>query len=318
MDMTFRTATPAERLYTTDQSMQIEGQTGCIGHLRADMGADGNGFFKTWKCHRDNLDTEEFQQEFENVLNYLVGDELCFGILKSREIMSGICWQHPESSFGDGSTFGFRADTAQYSYLFRLQPNRDDETVFIYCYRRDRLDRHLKQAEKGIRFIDPNYKELFRIPDGDMIRIIREDGTHIDETCRYIDEYHVEIGGGWDSMFHICQFAEQMERCNNKVIPMRSTLPDKCYNVLPSGDEIIIIKKGESGYYHTDKYGHDRSDAQAIVDECNESGGVSKAQAAAMLAGSMFGWEVPAADPQNYDDQGKPIRPRHHDRGNAR
>ena len=114
MDMTFRTATPAERLYTTDQSMQIEGQTGCIGHLRADMGADGNGFFKTWKCHHDNLDTEEFQQEFENVLNYLVGDELCFDILKSREIMSGICWQHPESSFGDGTTFGFRADTAQY------------------------------------------------------------------------------------------------------------------------------------------------------------------------------------------------------------
>ena len=65
MDMTFRTATPAERLYTTDQSMQIEGQTGCIGHLRADMGADGNGFFRTWKDHRQNLDSEEFQREEE-------------------------------------------------------------------------------------------------------------------------------------------------------------------------------------------------------------------------------------------------------------
>ena len=41
MDLTMRTATLAERLYTTGQSMQIEGQTGCIGHLRADMGADG-------------------------------------------------------------------------------------------------------------------------------------------------------------------------------------------------------------------------------------------------------------------------------------
>ena len=74
-----------------------------------------------------------------------------------------------------------------------------------------------------------------------------------------------------------------------KLSPLRSTLPDKCYNVLPSGDEIIIVKKGESGYYHTDKYGHDRAEAQAIVNECNESGGVTKAQAAAMLAGSMFG-----------------------------
>ena len=46
MELTFQTATPAERLYTTGQSMQIEGQTGSIGHLRADMGGDGKGFFR--------------------------------------------------------------------------------------------------------------------------------------------------------------------------------------------------------------------------------------------------------------------------------
>ena len=37
-------ATPAERLYTARQSTQISGQTGSIGHLRADMGGDGKGF----------------------------------------------------------------------------------------------------------------------------------------------------------------------------------------------------------------------------------------------------------------------------------
>ncbi len=30
----------------------------------------------------------------------------------------------------------------------------------------------MEQAEKGIRFIDPHYKELFRIPDGGQIRIL--------------------------------------------------------------------------------------------------------------------------------------------------
>ena len=37
--------------------------------------------------------------------------------------------------------------------------------------------------------------------------------------------------------------------------------------------------------------------------------GVTKAQAAAMEAGSMFGWHVPGADPKNYDDNGLPLPP---------
>ena len=41
MDMTFWAATPAECLYTADQGMQLEGQTGCIGHLQVDVSADG-------------------------------------------------------------------------------------------------------------------------------------------------------------------------------------------------------------------------------------------------------------------------------------
>jgi len=124
-----------------------------------------------------------------------------------------------------------------------------------------------------------------------------------------------EIGG---SFYHIREFAEWMEQSGSKAIPMRSTLPDKCYNVLPNSDEIIIVRKGESGYYHTDKYCRDRAHAQAIVDECNAQLNVTKAQAAAMLAGVMRGWADPAADPKNYDEQGQPIKPRHRDRGDAR
>ena len=113
MELTMRTATPAERLYTTGQSMQIEGQTGCIGHLRADMGVDGQGVFTMWKDHREYLATEEFQQEFENVLNALVGDEQYGGFLKNRDAMRDFCRERPESGFNEGFEFGFRADTVQ-------------------------------------------------------------------------------------------------------------------------------------------------------------------------------------------------------------
>ena len=318
MELTFRAATPAERLYTVDQSMQIEGQTGCIGHLRVDMGADGYGFYRTWKDHRQNLDSEEFQREFEWVLNALVDEGQYGDFLKSRAAMGGFCREHPESCFNDGFAFGFRADTEQYAYLIRLQPYGKEENLFIYCYLRDRLDRHLKQAEKGIRFIDPNYKELFRIPDGDQIRILREDGTQIDKTARYIDEYHVEIGHGWDSLFHICQFAEQMERCNNKVIPLRSSLPEHCYVFVETSNEIGIVRKGMSGYYLTDLATASLDENRELVKELNEKAGLTPGQAKAMKAGSMFGWEVPAADPKSYDEQGKLIKPKHHDRGDAR
>ena len=317
MELTFQAATPAERLYTEGQSTQIAGQTGYIGHLRADMGADGKGFFQTWRCHRGDMDTEEFHQELESVLNALVGDGQYGGFLKSRDAMRDFCQEHPESGFNEGFDFGFRADTAQYSYLIRLNPYSDEKNLSVCCYRRNSLDRHMKQAEKGIRFITPHYEEKFRIADGDMVRIKCWDGRELDHVCRYIDDYHVEIGKGWDNLFHICQFAEMMERNGNSVIPLRNSLPLVCYGKVPEKRAIVMFERGFDGYRSASFATKGRT-SQKLVDELNGELGVTKAQAAAMLAGAMRGWADPAADPKNYDEQGQPIKPRHRDRGDAR
>ena len=109
-----------------------------------------------------------------------------------------------------------------------------------------------------------------------------------------------------------------MERNGNTIIPLRSSLPEQCYVYLPTSQEIGIVKKGEMGYYRSDLSPVYGQDGKAFVDELNQRGGVNKAQAAAMLAGSMFGWQVPGADPKNYDDNGQPVRPKHRDRGEAR
>lgn len=321
MKLELRPMTRAEQKYSYTQSQQIAGQTGCIGHLRADMDTDGKGFFSSWDNHRGDLKTQEFKDEFDEVLNALRFDDQYGGILKNRSSLAEYCRKYPETVIaGDYRSFGFRADTEQYSYMLRVNPHKGEYNLYCYCYRRDRLDDHMKRAEKGIRFITPDYKEKFRIPDGDKIRITTKSGETRERVARYIDDYHMELSGGYsNSLYHICEFAEQLEehKCQG-VIPLRSSLPEQCYGTLLNTGKIVIYKRGETGYYKTDIPYASKEEARALVDEHNARSGVSMAQEAAMAAGSMFGFDVPAADPANYDENGQPIKHRYRDRGDAR
>jgi hypothetical protein len=84
------------------------------------------------------------------------------------------------------------------------------EDALRYCFKRDWLDRHLKSAERGIRFITPGYQEKFRIEDGDSIRVTSGEKS-TDLVCRYINDYHFEIGSNYN-IYHICEYAEMLER----------------------------------------------------------------------------------------------------------
>ena len=108
--------------------------------------------------------------------------------------MSKFCYEHPESSYEDDRNhYGVRVDTERYSYLMRLNPNRGEYNLYCYCYQKEWLNNHLKNAERGIRFIDPHYQEQFRIADGEKISIKLGDGKTMERTCRYIDDYHLEF-----------------------------------------------------------------------------------------------------------------------------
>ena len=310
--MDFRVLKPAERNYTYSQSQQISMQTGCIGHLRADMDSNGEGFFSSWDDFRKDLKTQEFKDEFDAVINELRKDG---GILRNRGALSKFCFSTPDSSFGNEREYGVRVDTGKYAYLMRLNPYKGEYNLYCYCYVRDWLDKHLKQAERGIRFITPNYDEKFHIPDGDQIRITSSWGEKNDYTCRYIDDYHLEVGR---NLYHICELAERMEQNGATITPLRSSLPEQCYSALLDTGAVVILKRGETGYYKTDIPVQDKEAAKQLVTEYNEKLGVTKAQSEAMKAGSMFGFEVPGADPKNYDENGTPIKPKQKDRGDAR
>ena len=320
MDLTLRPMTQAEQTYCYSQSQQISGQTGLIGHLRADFGSNGTGFFSNFFDFRKDLKSEDFKAEFNEVINALREDQRFGGILAGRTAMSKYCHKHPGSSIEPGYNYGFRADTAHYSYLLRVTPKRGEYNLYCYCYLRQWLESHMNRAEKGIRFITPHYQEKFRIADGDRVRLVMESGENREMTCRYIDDYHMEVTGQTGStVYQICEFAEAWEKTGcTEMIPLRKSLPEKCFGFLEASGEMIVIEKGKRGYSPTGIYPQD-PDIRAGVDAANDANGVTKAQAAAMMAGSMFGWDAPTADPANYDDQGIPIRPgRKQDRRDAR
>ena len=83
-----------------------------------------------------------------------------------------------------------------------------------------------------------------------------------------------------------------------------SKLPEYCYGVNLTNKTVIIIKRDESGYYKTDMAPFATiEEAKAVANEYNDRLGVTRAQAAAMSAGSMFGWDVPGADPDSPINQ---------------
>lgn len=84
------------------------------------------------------------------------------------------------------------------------------------------------------------------------------------------------------------------------VLETLKKLPRHCYAALPSNARMIIrIDRGVPGYTPGREY-ETAEATEAEVKRRNDLEGVTSAQLEAMLAGSMFGWHVPGADPDTY------------------
>lgn len=206
--MEIRPLTPTEQKYTYAQSMQIEGQTGTIGHLRGDFATTGYGFYATWFDTRPHWKSDEFKADLDTVINALREDK---GLLHNRYDMGAFARKYPESAMkGNYCTeYGFRVDTGKHAFLFRCNPTKGDYNFYCYCYVKEWLNQHMEKAGQGIRFMDTQYKELFRIPDGGKIMVTTAWGEKREYTCRFIDEYHTEVG---NNLYHIGEFAEFLHK----------------------------------------------------------------------------------------------------------
>jgi len=86
-------------------------------------------------------------------------------------------------------------------------------------------------------------------------------------------------------------------------------LPAECYAVLLVNDNLIKIRAGERGYYRLPQDFPKRECAlknltmDQLAEAWNTEMGVTPEQREAMEIGSIFGWEVPGANPDIYNKQ---------------
>jgi len=103
---------------------------------------------------------------------------------------------------------------------------------------------------------------------------------------------------------------KKIEKPLSEVQQNLAKLPASCFAVLLTTGELIQIRAGEKGYYRLGQRWPEREASNkgitldAFADFLNEEDGVTKAQREAMECGSMWGWEVPGANPDLYDKDG--------------
>lgn len=310
MDLTIRAATSTERLYAYKQCLEISRICESQGNIWGLLEESGSNIEWFWNTSMTLNISEHFKKELDIVIDLLRFDGRYGMSLQNTTVMWAYCLYVPESRVDDTKVFIFRVDTGSYTYLIRCSPKDKSKHFSIYPYLKTALTSHMKEAEKGITFSTPKEERKFIVPDGEHIRIIQGTGEIQDCTVRYIDSAHIEIiRKDKSNNISVLEFTTQLEQSGGFVIPMRSTLPDRCLVFVETTNEIGLVKKGESGYYLTDHTTPDREWNKAFVQETNEKLGLTLAQVKAMTYGSMFGWYTLAADPDNYDEHGHLRKP---------
>lgn len=165
----------------------------------------------------------------------------------------------------------------------------------------------MNEPEKMICFINSHYDPLFYVPDGGNVVLTFSDGEKATRPCKFLDEYHTQVG---HNVYHICQFAELMERNGTSYAPEKPMpLPKMCYSTLPATGELILLIQGEKGYRKCDRSAPYQEQNEMTAAQKNRRMGVTRQQEAAMMGGATRGWATPAARTSSYDLKGNPIAP---------
>lgn len=125
----------------------------CIGHLRADFGRSGDGFWASWTDHNPELKTQEFKDVFDDAINMLRREAGEITPLRNRSEMRRCFRDYPhareENESYCGENYIFRMDVfpdtynkthSIYSLIMRMNATPGIYNLYCYCYNTRELE----------------------------------------------------------------------------------------------------------------------------------------------------------------------------------
>ena len=98
-------------------------------------------------------------------------------------------------------------------------------------------------------------------------------------------------------MKKLTQKQEKQLEENLKKLPYQAYVDDETTGA-------VIVMAGYEGYYPIHRLVYEREGAKNFIERKNKENNVTNAQAQATKAGSMFGFYTPAANPDNWNEDG--------------
>ena len=165
--------------------------------------------------------------------NYLCFEEDCDESVAIRELLDKKLWELP-SRITDKAGYEDVIDRSLMQWHPDYWQARQRTIAALSGSAEEAEQKPMADARKDIIFRDADYEMMFRIKDGDSIKItVAYDGEEIVRKCRWLDETHLNVD---TTCFHVDEFMERQTRVGNKYEP----LPDQKPKL-----DVVIVEPGK-------------------------------------------------------------------------